>query len=245
MIQSAVKKMFNALGYDLVRKDYEFSEQDKAIIRKVAEFTMTGPERLFGLVSAARYLVANKIQGDFVECGVWRGGSMMAAILALLETGDTSRSMHLFDTYEGMPPPTAKDTVYSGEQAGEILARTEKKEGPGIWAFASIEDVQRNVRSTGYPDSKLHFVKGRVEETIPARAPQEIALLRLDTDWYESTKHELTHLFPRLRKGGVLIIDDYGHWRGARQAVDEYFVEQGLHPLLNRLDYTGRLMLKT
>ena len=74
--------------------------------------------------------------------------------------------------------------------------------------------------------------------------PKQIALLRLNTDWFESTYHELVHLYPLLSKGGVLIIDDYGHWQGARKAVDTYFKEQGIYPLLHRIDYTGRIMQK-
>jgi hypothetical protein len=98
--------------------------------------------------------------------------------------------------------------------------------------------------STAYPGSHIHYVKGRVEDTIPKHAPQAIALLRLDTDWYESTRHELEHLFPRLVRGGVLILDDYGHWKGAKEAVDEYFAKLGRSPLLQRLDYSGRLAIK-
>jgi len=87
----------------------------------------------------------------------------------------------------------------------------------------------------------MHFIKGRVEETIPNAAPEQIALLRLDTDWYESTRHELIHLFPRLTHGGVLIIDDYGYWQGARKAVDEYIEENKLSILLARIDSTARM----
>ena len=88
------------------------------------------------------------------------------------------------------------------------------------------------------------MVKGKVEDTLPGHAPDHIAVLRLDTDWYASTKHEMEHLYPRLARGGVLIIDDYGHWAGSRQAVDEYLAEHGIHLLLNRTDYTGRMALK-
>jgi hypothetical protein len=98
--------------------------------------------------------------------------------------------------------------------------------------------------STGIDAGRLHFVKGPVEETIPASVPERIALLRLDTDWYESTRHELIHLFPRLAAGGVLIVDDYGHWRGCRRATDEYFEQTGVHILLHRVDYTGVIGVK-
>lgn len=169
----------------------------------------------------------------------------MAAIKTLQELGDTSRDVYLFDTFEGMSAPSERDKVASGESAAEILAKTKRKEGPGIWCIAGLEDVQRNIGSTGYPEAKTHFVQGKVEDTLPERAPEEIALLRLDTDWYESTRHELVHLYPRLVKRGVLIIDDYGHWAGARQAVDEYLSALSFRPLLTRLDYTGRLLVKT
>jgi hypothetical protein len=143
-----------------------------------------------------------------------------------------------------MPPPTSKDKVFTGEDAENILARTERKEGPGVWAIASLQDVESNLKSTSYPSEQVHLIKGNVEDTVPRQAPEKIALLRLDTDWYESTKHELVHLYPRLVPNGVLIIDDYGHWQGAREAVDEYFAGQKFKPLLNRLDYTGRLIIK-
>ena len=106
------------------------------------------------------------------------------------------------------------------------------------------ESVRETVLSTGYPEEQVHIVRGPVEDTIPGKAPERLALLRLDTDWYESTYHELVHLYPRLSVGGVLIIDDYGHWEGARRAVDEYFAAAGSRPLLNRIDYTGRIAIK-
>jgi bifunctional ADP-heptose synthase (sugar kinase/adenylyltransferase) len=97
---------------------------------------------------------------------------------------------------------------------------------------------------TGYPSSNLIFVQGKVEETLPRVIPDNISLLRLDTDWYESTRHELIHLFPLLSKSGVLVLDDYGYWAGARKAVDEYVVENNIKILLDRVDGTGRVGLK-
>ena len=96
--------------------------------------------------------------------------------------------------------------------------------------------------STGYPPEWVAYVEGLVEETITRSAPTRIALLRLDTDWYESTHHELVHLYPQLERGGVLIVDDYGHFAGARKAVDEYFADDPI--LLSRIDYTGRMAVK-
>lgn len=170
---------------------------------------------------------------------------MMAAMLALLEVDDHSRHIHLFDTFEGMTPPTDKDVMFDGQKAADILESSPRSEGPGnYWCWAGLEDVTANVKSTGYPKDNVHFIKGPVEETIPAQAPEKLALLRLDTDWYESTRHELEHLYPRLVKHGILIIDDYGHWEGARKAVDEYFSQQSFQPLMQRIDYTGRIFVK-
>lgn len=244
MIQRTIRRLINSAGYELIRLDANLAPDEFEILSKVRDYTMSGAERLTGLISAVNYVVGNRLEGDFVECGVWRGGSMMAAALALLSQADNSRRLFLFDTFEGMTPPTAKDKVFSGEGADVILAKTERKEGPGVWAIASQKDVDQNMRSTGYPAERIHLIKGKVEDTVPQHAPEKIALLRLDTDWYESTKHELVHLYPRLVPNGVLIVDDYGHWQGARQAVDEYFAGQKFKPLLNRLDYTGRLVIK-
>ncbi|MCW2967337.1 MAG: macrocin O-methyltransferase, partial [Solirubrobacteraceae bacterium] len=105
-------------------------------------------------------------------------------------------------------------------------------------------DVRNTVLGTGYPPERIHFVRGPVEETLPEHAPERLALLRLDTDWYESTRAEMEHLYPRLSDGGVLIIDDYGHWDGARRAVEEHFAANGDAPLLHRIDYTGRIGIK-
>jgi hypothetical protein len=167
---------------------------------------------------------------------------MMSAALMLKALGDTSRRLVLYDTFEGMSEPTDRDRTLQGISAQQILAAEPPRSG--YWCYASLEDVQANLRSTGYPDDKIVYVRGRVEETIPREIPERIALLRLDTDWYESTRHELEHLYPRLSPHGIMIIDDYGHWQGARAAVDE-FLARGAGPLfLQRIDYTGRLVLK-
>jgi len=211
------------------------------VYKKVKPYTMTSPERVFALCEAVKYIHEKNIEGDVVECGVWKGGSMMAVAEILLSSGDSSRNLYLFDTFEGMTPPTEKDVDISGVPAETLLEQSDKIKEESVWCCASLEMVQSAVNSIGYPSEKIHFVKGMVEQTIPFSAPDKIALLRLDTDWYESTKHEMEHLFPRLVKGGVLIIDDYGHWQGARKGVDEYLEKNNIKILLNRIDYTGRI----
>jgi O-methyltransferase len=221
---------------------FDFDEADKELYRRVGPYTMTTPPRVYALVRAVEYVVARGVPGAIVECGVWRGGSMMAAALTLLRLDAADRELYLYDTFAGMPPPTDVDTTRSGERAADLLA--EGDEESHIWAIASLADVRDTVLSTHYPQERIHFVEGLVEDTLPATAPDQIALLRLDTDWYSSTKHELEQLYPRLAPGGVMILDDYGHWQGARQAVDEYLAANRISLLLNRVDGTARIAVK-
>lgn len=214
------------------------------IIERVRTFTMTSDERISALCHAVRYVVRSNVPGDIVECGVWRGGSMMAVASTLLGAGDASRMLYLFDTFDGMPPPSSIDrATQSGRPASELLKGADMSSD--IRAYAPLDEVRTNLASTGYPTERIRLIKGRVEDSIPTELPSTISILRLDTDWYESTRHELVHLYPRLSLGGVLIIDDYGHWEGARKAVDEYIDQNRLQILLQRIDYTGRIAVKT
>jgi O-methyltransferase len=253
MLRKAIRTFINKLGYDLVKPDERLvinglpADFDKPVVdtyRKVKPFTMTTPERIAALCGAVNYLVKNNIEGDFVECGVWRGGSTMAAIDTLIKAGDTKRKIYLYDTYEGMSEPTEHDKVFTGTAADELLNTSDKADATSVWCYSALEEVQNNVGSLKYPAASINYVKGKVENTIPQTIPKKIALLRLDTDWYESTAHELKHLYPLLVPGGVIIIDDYGHWEGARKAVDEYIEAEKLPLLLNRIDYTGRIGIK-
>lgn len=203
---------------------------------------MTTPGKVHALARAVEYVVSRPVQGAFVECGVWRGGSMMATALTLLRLGETDRDLYLFDTFEGMTEPGEEDVKQGGVPAAELLQRESRDSS--IWAVAPLDEVRAAVLSVGYPEERIHFVQGAVEETLPEHSPDEVALLRLDTDWYSSTKHELVHLYPRLAGGGVLIIDDYAYWRGARQAVDEYAHENELALLLIRIDHGARVAIK-
>lgn len=223
----------------------DFDEQTVRIVRAVNEYTMTSAERIAVLVNAVRYVVSNDIEGDFVECGVWRGGSSMAVALMLKELGEESRRLYLYDTFEGMSAPTAADVSLDGDIASEKFTQRRLSQDSSEWCRSPVDEVEQNLAGTGYPLDKIHFIKGKVENTIPDAMPEgPISILRLDTDWYGSTRHELEHLYPRLVRRGVLIVDDYGHWAGARKAVDEYIAEHNLCVFLNRVDYTARAAIK-
>jgi O-methyltransferase len=220
----------------------DYDEAARDVIRAVRPWTMTSPEKLNALVYAVRYVVRHQIPGDIVECGVWRGGSMLAIAKTLLENGDTGRDLHLYDTFEGMSEPTEHDKRHDGKPAADMLAASDKS--AGVWAYASFEDVQATMAESAYPAERIHYYKGKVEDTIPGDIPEQISILRLDTDWYESTRHELEHLWPRLVPGGVLLLDDYGWWDGAKRAVDEWLEEVNPRLLLLRMD-EGRIAVKS
>lgn len=252
MLKHVIHGILGKVGYKLIKIEpsplpqsvpfpSDFDEQTVKLIEAVRPYTMTSPERIAALQQAVQYITAHKIPGAVVECGVWKGGSMMAVARTLKELGDTNRTLFLFDTFSGMTEPTEADKQFSGESAKEILQAADKSTSD-VWAVAPLKAVQAALRTTGYPEGNFVYIEGKVEETIPEHAPQQIALLRLDTDWYASTYHELVHLWPRLSVGGVLIIDDYGYWQGARKAVDQFFSERQV--FLSRIDFTGRIAIK-
>jgi O-methyltransferase len=228
------------------RLPVEATSQDRATIEFVRPFTMTSSERVWSLLRAVDYVVGQPVEGDFVECGVWRGGSVMAIARRLRELDVTDRRIWLYDTFEGMTAPTESDVeASSGRTAAQLLEATDVGDGDNVWCVASQEDVENNVFRTGYPPDRFTFVRGDVAQTLTSDVPEQIALLRLDTDWYESTKVGLDVLYPRLAVGGVCILDDYGHWQGARKAVDDYFEAAGMRPFMHPIDFSGRVFIKT
>ncbi len=199
------------------------SDDFKTLYKKYCAFSMVKWPGLYTAFNATDHISKHKIQGAIVECGVWKGGCTAIMAEHLVKQGDVSRDFYLYDTFEGMSEPTDKDFSFFTTMKADALYETYQKDGKSDWSVGALETVQKVLGDTGYPPDKIHTIQGKVEDTLPKEMPDEIALLRLDTDWYESTKHELEHLFPKLVKGGILIVDDYGAWAGSKQAVDEYF----------------------
>lgn len=251
-MKQLIINLLRKLNYELVKVygvnadkiPADFEPLHLSIYKKVCNNTMTSPERIYSLIEAVKYVEKNNIEGDIIECGVWKGGSMMAVAETLQHVKSTNRSLYLYDTYDGMSEPTENDKTFKGDDAKQLMETDTNKEKNLVWAYSALETVKAGMDSTKYPASQIHYVKGKVEDTIPKTIPAKIAILRLDTDWYESTKHELIHLYPLLVEGGVLILDDYGHWAGAKKAVDEYIAEKNIKILLNRIDATGRIAIK-
>ncbi len=215
----------------------DFDESFRKLWAKVQDYTLISMERAWGVYSGIRYLLQRNIEGDLVECGVWKGGTCMLMAHTLLAAGARPRQLWLYDTFKGMPSPGKEDRIAS---TGEALS----KRCPEGWWAAGEELVRSNLAKTGYPSELLEFVPGDVCQTLREKRPKKIALLRLDTDWYASTKAELEFLYPSLVSGGFLIIDDFGHFQGVQQAVEEFFTDPGTAPYFHRSDYTGRIGIK-
>jgi O-methyltransferase len=239
LLKSVVQRALATRGFEIRRRDplrcIDFSADDWELWRLVHKYTQTSPERVAALGHAVNYVVRRGIPGDFAECGVWRGGSSMAIAIALQQLGVRDRQLWLYDTFGRMPPPSEHDGGIPTERIDQINNSTNTS---GL----TLPDVRCAMESTGYPTERVTYVEGLVEETLPRMAPAELALVRLDTDWYESTHHELVHLYPRLATGGVLLVDDYGFFPGARKAVDEFFADAPV--LLARLDHAARIAVK-
>ena len=234
-LKSFIKKYLKKKSLKITQIS-DITQQEWEYIDRVLPYTMTNEERLVTLLRACKYVIDNDIDGSFVECGVWKGGSSLLIANFLSNHNANERKLYMYDTFEGMSEPTENDVQYDGQFAGDMLKRGE------VICYSSFDEVAKTMHNSAFTNYEM--IKGKVEDTIPGTLPQKIALLRLDTDWYESTKHELEHLFPLVEKGGIVIIDDYGWWEGAKKAVDEYILKNNIKIFLSRVDYTCRVAIK-
>ena len=241
--QSSLRESRSANG-EYPRLHYDDEDSARAAIAVVDDHTMVSYQRLVTLWQQVRYLDTAQIDGCLVECGTWRGGSSALMALAHLHSGAASRRLHMFDSFEGLPQPDART---DGESAVRYAAGNASAALTSIGqCVASIEDVRHLIHDVvGYPTELTQYHVGWFQQTVPADAAQvrAIALLRLDGDWYESTRICLQHLYPLVSSRGIVVIDDYGHWEGCRRAVDEFFGTLTTKPFLNHIDSTGRYVI--
>jgi O-methyltransferase len=204
--------------------------------------------------NALNYILQNNIEGALVECGVDSGHFQYLWITALLHK-NTLRDIYLYDTFAGLVKPsrydyTCKDAKLYQMDRFEVFEKWKENildEKTNGWCYTPLEKVQARLEATGYPQEKLHYIVGDVMETLQDKTniPEKIAILRLDTDWYESSKYELEQLYDNVVKGGVIIFDDYYHWEGQRKATDEFFASRNLHyDFLNIGNYKTAAILK-
>lgn len=252
-IKRAICSGFKSLGYEVRRTSsepflpVEFSLIEKAAFEYVRkhDLSMVSDERLFATILACRHVIEQNIEGDFVECGVFRGGNAIAAKM-VFDGYRIDRRVWLFDTFLGMTKPSVDVDIESATGISAIHQfDSMDRQSHNDWVFCPMDEVKGNFSKAGLLDDRVMFVKGDVADTLHAASlPEKISVLRLDTDWYASTKLELEILYPRLSVGGALIIDDYGCYRGAQKATDEYFSGVARRPFLNYSDYTGRIAIK-
>lgn len=201
------------------------------------KYTKSSDARLAAMRDSVLAIEREAVAGDIVECGVWRGGNIILARKLAPE-----RVCWLFDTFAGMTEPTELDRKPNGARAIDSF-RVKTIHRP--WAAVPLDEVRSYFAETEtLDDDRLRFIVGPVERTLldPAHLPERIALLRLDTDWHASTKIELEILYPRLVPGGFLIVDDFGHWLGARKAVEDYFAARPV--TMTPIDDTAVVIVK-
>lgn len=205
----------------------------KKIIEICKKYSMISEERFKNNINSVKKIQKKNILGDIVEIGVWKGGSLLSMILEYEKYQENNRTFHLYDTFSGMTDPTVHDKDLWNNQAELLLKYDGTKDV--IKAAAGLEEVKANISNyTKY--EKIQYHQGDILKN--EYYPDKIAILRLDTDWYESTKFELDNFYDKVSVGGIIIVDDYGHWQGCKQAVDEFLAK---HPKIKikKTDYTG------
>lgn len=245
--KNLISKVLSKMGYSVInhnQKIVELSKKDDDLIHLVKNYSMTPKIRIYNLLQALRHLKIKKIEGDYVECGVWKGGNILL-FKKFLENEDTiNRNIYAFDTFEGMTVPDKNDFEISTNNTAIKLLQKDKNKETNVWGICSLDQVKRNISKHTKDLKNINFVKGAVEKTLNENKniPEKISLLRLDTDWYQSTRKELEVLYEKVSSGGIIIIDDYGHWGGSRKAVDEFFSDK--YVWMHYVDYACRLIIK-
>ncbi len=198
-------------------------------------------------MNAVKHVKNQKIEGDFVECGVWKGGNLII-YNSLNKKYNLGKKIFGYDTFSGMSEPTIHDNNFLNINAKNEWEKNKKANNVNLSfnCYSSLDEVKKNINLAAGENSleSINLIEGKVENTlkINKNLPEKISILRLDTDWYESTKIELEILFPKLSNGGILIIDDYGQWKGSRKAVDEFFFNKNV--VMNYVDFSCRVIIK-
>ncbi len=272
-LKKAIKKTLARIGVNIVRvprltgnlshrlnrhlhMGYVYEDEAFEAIQVVSSNTMLTYEPLVTLFEQVIYCEKNNIAGDFVECGVWKGGATGIMALGNLKYGSARRHLHLFDAFQEICQPDEEHDDKAIVSEVKKLAKTKKfattlQPLTGIYdQFGGPGTLTENKKLLeqviGYSSDYLHYHVGWFQDTVPvdSKAIDKIAILRLDGDWYQSTKVCLDNLYDRVVKGGVVIIDDYGYSSGCKKAVDEFLAGRKVYPVLNYISDTCRYFLK-
>ena len=245
IINKIIKFFLKKFNLVLINQDQlivELTKEDEKLISLVSKYTMTPKIRIYNLLQSLKDLEQRNIKGDYVECGVWKGGNILLFKKFMEDKKNIRKKIYAYDTFEGMTVPDENDfNLKTKQKAEDLLLASDKKSN--LTGICKLDDVKKNISTHSNLDSII-FVKGDVENTleIDQNLPEKICLLRLDTDWYRSTKKELEKLYNRVSVGGIIIIDDYGHWSGSKKAVDEFFSDK--YVWMHYVDYACRLIIK-
>lgn len=251
LLKKIILNFINTTGYILKKKSYfkkyesipSLGIQQKKIISIASKLTMTPIIRQYALLNLLDYIFRKNIKGDLVECGVWFGGNLII-FDQLKKKYNSKKKIYGYDTFSGMPKPTVKDKDMQKKQFFETYKDLNKKYySPKKF---NLLKVKKNLNLNKVNLKEIKLFKGRVEDTLVKKEnlPNKISLLRLDTDWFESTNVSLNQLYPRLVKGGVLIIDDYGWNSGCKKATDNYFKKKGGEVSFFRIDHEAVFLIK-
>ena len=253
MLKRLIKKFLSKLNYRIISKNdwsskvenliVEASENDLNEFKKIDSISLTSYPNRWSLLQSLNHICENNVEGDIVETGVYKGANLIL-INNFLYRHNLEKRIYAYDTYSGQPEPSEKDYDIKGTKMTDKFDDYKKKNI--IPVFCSLKEVKNNISKYSNHDlSKITFIKGKVEETLidEKNIPKKISLLRLDTDFHDSIKKSLEILYPKLNNGGVLIIDDYGHFKGAQIAVDNFF-QNKKNIWMHRVDYTCRLIIK-
>lgn len=253
-LKKIIHKFFGLFNLKITKKNYglnnfpivEATKDEIELLNTSSKYSMTSLPRRWALINAIKHVKNQNIEGDFVECGVWKGGNLII-YNNLNEKHQLKKNIFGYDTFSGMSEPTIHDNNFlniNAKKEWENDNNNNTNVNNSFNCYSSLEEVKNNIRDNSSSLDNIILIMGKVEDTLTIKnnLPEKISILRLDTDWYESTKIELELLYPKLVKGGVLIIDDYGQWKGSRKAVDEYF--QDNHVVKHFIDFSCRMIFK-
>lgn len=245
-LRKYIQKITNSFGYTIINNNQrivELSDKQRHLMNIANGISMTPQIRRYNLIQALEYIAHYGLEGDLVECGVWKGGNIVI-YKKFIEENDIKKKIYAFDTFQGMSNPDQNDYIIDGAISAQTILDKDNKKVTNDWGVCSLEEVKFNISQRTKNLNNIFFIKGKVEETLlnKINLPKKISLLRLDTDFYQSTKIELEILYDKVCKGGVIIIDDYGHWAGSKKAVDEFFKEKFVW--MHYVDYACRLIIK-
>jgi O-methyltransferase len=198
----------------------------RGLVNRLKAYTMCDFERIKSLIDLSLYLNSRQVEGDFVECGTYKGGS--AAVLSRYMGSE--RHLYLYDSFKGMPPTSDKDGAEAAKWVGEFQG--------------TVEDVREAMKLVSTDDSRYTIIEGWFENTFRETLPEKVAFLHCDADWYNSVTLVLDTFYPLISEGGCVVLDDFGYWEGCREAFYDFCVRHNEKPLLERVGVSQAYWIK-